>query len=74
MNISPLTALPVVGDLLKTALPVVGDAIKAVAPLIQPFADAIAKKIGAGKAQATSQTIEFSSDANAQKLSIKFTQ
>ncbi|WP_248752601.1 hypothetical protein [Pseudomonas sp. MWU15-20650] len=74
MTIGTLASLPVVGDLLKTALPAVGDIVKAVTPLIQPFADALAKKIGGEAQDASSKSIEFSKDSDAEKLSITFKQ
>ncbi|OIN44884.1 hypothetical protein BLL37_01725 [Pseudomonas azotoformans] len=74
MTIGALTALPVVGDLVKTGLPVLGDIVKAVAPLLQPFADALAKQI-AGKEEAPpSKTIEFPMEKDAGTLTISFKQ
>ena len=74
MTMSPLSAIPVVGDLLKTALPAVADIIKAVTPLIQPFADAMAKKIGGEDKAPPSKPIEFPKDSTSEKLTINFTQ
>lgn len=68
-------AQSVVDDLLKTALPVVGDIVKAVAPLMQPFADALAKKIGEEeKEDSPSKSIEFSKDPETEKLMVSFKQ
>ncbi|WP_226477397.1 hypothetical protein [Pseudomonas sp. MWU16-30323] len=72
MTIGALAALPVVGDLLKAAIPVVGDIVKAVTPLIQPFADALAKKIGGEEQEPPSKSIEFSKGLDAEKLTITF--
>lgn len=60
MSIAALTALPMVGDLVKAA----ADITKSVAPLIQPFADVAAKTLGDALKNATKENtskIEFDS-------------
>ena len=72
MTINALSALPVVGDLLKAALPVVGDVVKAIAPLLQPFAEAAAKKIAGESTGSPTEPVNFASPPAEAKQTITF--
>jgi len=73
MTISAASAISLGGNLLKAAIPVVGEVVKAIAPLIQPFADAVAKKIGAESPKSEStEPIQFAALTNKAQQTISF--
>lgn len=62
MSIAALTALPMVGDLVKAA----ADITKSVAPLVQPFADVAAKTLG--------DALKKNTEENTRKIEFDFTE